>query len=239
MAKPKATLGTRWMSETDIIAVLSKARSNRQAQESLLGSLQEKIERRRQAVDRSLIDIPASQRTPVITKALSGFRNELKRESADTRLAYVREAGRHAEQMKSVQSHYRSPVQMLARHTLGSERRSRIIEQIASSGPAELASLAELAAATKDLELGAALCSRVVDLPRAERPFSTAELADALVGEKHRTVSQALMEIDRLAVEAVHNDTGFETGNHNAQRALSIALMKRAEGDNDTQEEEI
>ena len=244
MAKPKATLGSRWLSETDISAVLTKARSNRQAQSRLLGSLHEKIEGRRADVQRSLSDIPSQQATPIINKALSGFRNELKRESTDTRLAYVREAGGHAEQVRSVASHYRSPVQMLARQTLGSERRSRLIQQIASSGPTELASLAELAASIMDLELGAALCSRVADLPRDKRPFSTAELADALIGEKHRTVTQALMEIDRLAVEAVHDDTGFETGGRNTQRAVEIAMMKRAEGSiradlSDNDEEEI
>ena len=248
MAKPKATLGSRWLSETDITAVLSKARSNRQAHERLLGSLNSKIEHRRQDVGRSLSDIPTSQRTPIINKAISGYRNELKRESADTRIAYVREAGRHAEQVRSVGSHYRSPVQMLARQTLGSERRSRIIQQIASSGPAELASLAELAAATKDLELGAALCSRLADVPRDKRPFSSAELADAMLGEKHRTVAQALMEIERLAIEAVHDDAAFETGNPNSHRAVSLAMMRRAEEkvggelpdeDSETKEEEI
>lgn len=248
MTKLKATLGARWMSETDITTALSKARCNRQAQQRLLGSLHEKIERRGEDVTRSLVDIPASQRTPITNKAVSGFRNELKRESADGRLAYVREAGRHVEQIRSVASHYRSPVQMLARQTLGSDRRSRLIQQINSSGAAELASLAEFAAATMDLELGAALCSRVVDLPRDKRPFSTAELADALLGEKHRTVTQALMEIERLAVEAVQDDSAFETGRRNTQRSVEIALMNRAEGaigaalpdeDSDTQEKEI
>src|SRR3546814_2422767 len=88
---------------------------------------------------------------------------------------------------------------MLARYTLGSERRSRIIQQIAASGPAELSSLAELAAATSDRELGAALCSRLSEIDPAKRPFAAVELADALVGEErseeHTSELQSLMRI--------------------------------------------
>src|SRR3546814_20869609 len=86
---------------------------------------------------------------------------------------------------------------MLARYTLGSERRSRIIQQIAASGPAELSSLAELAAATSDRELGAALCSRLSEIDPAKRPFAAVELADALVGEEFREIGQAIKEMDR------------------------------------------
>lgn len=241
MGKPRAKLGSAWMSERDVIELQSKARSNRQAHERLVGSLNEKIERRRDEVGRSLTNVSASKRTPIINEAVSGYRNELKRESADARLAYVREAARMADQAKSVQNHYRSPVQVLARTELGSERRSRIMQQIASSGPAELASLAELAAAKADLELGAALCARAGDLPRDKRPFSTAELADALVGRKFRTVAQALAEIERLALEALHDDTTFETGRARPQRALELAMMRRDEANadpNDDNEDE-
>lgn len=229
MATPKAALGTRWASETDVTERLNKARSNRQGHRRLLDSLHEQTEKRRREVAQSLADIPASQRTPLINKAISGHRRELKGSSADARLAFVREAARHAEDMRSVETHYRSPMQMLARETLGSERRSRIIQQIASSGPAELASLAELAAATGDAELGAALCSRVSEMEPSRRPFSHGELADVLVGERFRTVKLALMEIERLAIEALRDDTRFETGRNDARRDVKIGLMKRAE----------
>ena len=88
--------------------------------------------------------------------------------------------------MKSVAVHYRSPAQMLARQTLGSERRSRMQQQIANSGPAELASLAELAAATDDAEMAAALCSRIYDVEPSKRSFDAAALADKLVGDEFR-----------------------------------------------------
>lgn len=102
-------------------------------------------------------------------------------------------------------------------------------QQVEKSGPAELASLAAFAAATKDKELGAVLCARVADLMPNERPFSRQELADALMGDEHRAVTQAFMEIYRLAEETVHADTAFERGSASPVRALAIARMKRDE----------
>ena len=164
-----------------------------------------------------------------MTRAVGGFRGELKRTSADERLKLVREVGRLREETQAARDHYGSTVQLLAREGLGSERRSRLQQQLEKSGPTELAALAAFAAATKDNELGAVLCARVSDLMPNERPFSRQELADALVGDQHRAVTQALMEIDRLAEETAHADTAFERGGASPLRALSVARMKRDE----------
>ena len=85
---------------------------------------------------RSLADLPQQQRIPTVNSALAGFRNELKRDSAERRLIHVREAGKHMAAVLAVKPHYTSPIQMLMRGTLGSERRSRLMQQIAGSGPA-------------------------------------------------------------------------------------------------------
>ena len=81
---------------------------------------------------------------------------------------------------------------MLMRHDLGSARRNRIQLQIQHSGSVELASLAELAAATKDRELGAALCARNSSLKPKERTFSSHALAYALIGEDFNQVTAAV-----------------------------------------------
>lgn len=229
MAVRKARMGTTWASETEIKSKLSLARSNREAQQRLIGSLEGKVEGRRAELARSLADLPTQQRLPAMNSALAGFRNELKRDSADRRLTHVRQAGGLMSTAIAIKPHYTSPVQMLMRHSIGSERRSRLMQQIGNSGPAELASFAELAAATKDHELAAALCSRVVDLDLDRRPFAPADLADALVGDEFRSVTQALMEIERLAAEAAHDDTAFESNGRSAIRDISAALMRQAE----------
>lgn len=229
MAKQKPQFGSSWASVTDVRTALTKARTNRQAQQRLLGSFQNKLDKRRVDLERNLGDIAASQRTPIINKTLSGYRNELKTASADQRTAYVREIAAVRDHLNTVAVHYRSPAQMLARQTLGSERRSRIQQQIANSGPAELASLAELAAATNDQEMAAALCSRVFDVEPSKRSFDASALADKLMGEEYREVSQSIAEVERLTLEALGDDSSFERGKSAGQNKIKAALMKRAE----------
>ncbi|WDR03094.1 hypothetical protein PSQ19_02510 [Devosia algicola] len=229
MAVKKMALANRWMSVTDVIDWLRRARENREQQVKLLEGLEGRAKQRRDDVERSLADLPNNQRSQVVTRAVNGFRSELKRQSLDSRVAYLKAVGALREDANSARAHYQSPVQMLAREGLGSERRSRLLHQIEKSGQIELASLAALAASTGDKELAAALLTRNSGLPVNDRAFSSQELADALVGDEWRKVNQAIAEVDRIAVEAVHADSAFEMGKPNATRAVNIALMRRDE----------
>lgn len=229
MAVKKVALANRWVSVTDVFDRLRRAREHREQQTKLLEGLEGRAKQRRDDVERSLVDLSVSQRSQIVARAVGGYRGELKRQSLDSRVAYLKAIGALREELASAHAHYQSPVQMLAREGLGSERRSRLLHQIEKSGKIELASLAALAASTGDKELAAALLTRNSGLPINDRAFSSQELADALVGEEWRKVTQAIAEVDRLAVEAVHADSAFETGKPNPTRAVSIALMQRDE----------
>jgi len=229
MAAKKAALASSWLSATDLIQRLSRARENRDQHARLLNTLEGQVTQRRIDVERSLADLSPNERSKVVTRAVNGHRAELRRKSADARLALVREAGRLRDEVVAVRAHYQSPMQCLMHESLGSERRSRLLGQIANSGLTELASLAAFAAATKDKELGAALCTRVSMLPVHDRPFSAHDLADALVGENHRRVTQAILETERIAIETLHSDSAFETGRTNLARSLQTAIMRREE----------
>lgn len=229
MPAPTAKLGVKWLSPTDIRSTITRIHTNRNAHSNLLRRLTENVERHKEQVSESLRSLDAKDRPSVVAKSVSGKRLELVRETSDQRLAHTRELVELADRVKSAAAHYKSPVQMLMRDTLGSERRSRIMQQIVNSGPVELASLAEFAAATSDKELAAALCSRVSNLTRIDRPFSSAELADVLFGELHRELGQAILEAERRVLEALNEDTEFETGKPNPQRSLHIAMLKKRE----------
>lgn len=227
--KTKVNLGTTWMSDPDIRTTLLKIQQNRGQHDAIVRRANGDMERRRQQLESSLDGIDARDRSSMVRKALTGHRNELARQSKDARIALTRELAALADRIRSAEAHYRSPMQMLMRDTLGSERRSRIQLQIEQSGPVELASLAELAAATKDKELAAALCGRVHSLKRDDRPFNAGELADVMFGAQHRELSQALVEAERRVLEALQADLEFETGKGNPQRALQIAMLKKRE----------
>ncbi|KQM12983.1 hypothetical protein ASE49_13360 [Novosphingobium sp. Leaf2] len=229
MPAPRAKLGSNWLSPTDIRSTITRIQQNRTRHASILTRIGEQVESHRASVERSLRGLDARDRTSVINKSVSGHRADLIRETAEPRKLLTRELEQLRQSVQSASTHYRSPVQMLTRETLGSERRSRIMQQIAGSGPAELASLAEYAAAQKDKDLGAALCGRVADLPRAERPFSAGELADVMCGELHRELSQAMVEAERRVLEALEDEQIATTGKGNAQRSLEIAMLKKHE----------
>ncbi len=244
-SRTKANLGAAWMNESDIRTTLTKIHHNRNQHDSLVRTAATALDRRRRDLESSLEGIGVRDRTSMVTKALAGHRAELARHSKDSRLALTRELSALAERVRSTEAHYRSPIQMLMRDTLGSERRSRIQQQIENSGPVELASLAELAAATKDKELAAALCGRIGNMRRDDRPFNAGELADVMFGDLHRELSQALVEAERRVLEALQADQEFETGKGNPHRALQIAMLKNREDqigayahDDDNEDEE-
>lgn len=229
--KVTAKLGTTWMTDQDIRIALSKIATNRNKHDNLVRSAGMQLAKRKQQLDNSLDGVDARDRASIVNKAVAGHRAEMVRETKDARLAFTRELAQLAEQVRSAEAFYRTPVQMLMRETLGNERRSRIQQQIEHSGPVELASLAELAAATKDKELAAALCGRVHGMKRADRPFDAGELADVMFGEQHRELNQALVEAERRVLEALNADQEFETGKPNAQRSLQIAMLKKREAE--------
>jgi hypothetical protein len=227
--KVTANLGTTWMTPDDIRITLAKIANNRNRHDAIVRHANGNLRTRREQLENSLNGLEARDRNSMITKALNGHRHELVRNSKDDRLALTRELAEMAERVRKAEALYRSPMQLLMRETLGSERRSRLQQQIAESGPVELAGLAELAAATKDKELAAALCGRVHGMKRDERPFNSGELAEILFGELHRELSQALVEADRRVLEALNADQEFETGKSNPQRTLEIAMLKKRE----------
>lgn len=229
MPAPRAQLGSQWLSPTDVRTTITQIQQNRSRHANIISRIGQQVERHRNSVDGSLRGLDAKDRSSVVNKSLSGYRADLIRETEEARKLLTREMDRLRQSVKSAATHYRNPVQMLMRETLGSERRGRIIQQIAASGSAELASLAEFAAAQNDKELAAALCSRVADMPRADRPFSAAELADVIFGDLHRELSQALVEAERHVLEALEAEQVAATGKGNPQRVLEIAMLKKRE----------
>src|SRR3546814_19598851 len=107
MAKHDLQLETRCQPSAAVRSFREPARTNRPAQMRLLSSLEQKVVARRADIACSLADIPAPQKTNLINKAISGYRREPRRGSEDTRLAYVKEAGRFREMARAAASHYR------------------------------------------------------------------------------------------------------------------------------------
>ncbi len=117
MPAPQAKLGADWLSVTDIRTTIDKIRSTRTAQSNLLRNLSHKLERHAEQVTGSLRGLDVGDRSSVVAKSTRGLRSQLVAESADQRLAHTRQLAALADQIRSAQTHYRSPVQMLMRDT--------------------------------------------------------------------------------------------------------------------------
>lgn len=237
MVMKKTGLGARWATATDVLDRLTKIREIREAQRRTLSSFEDRVRQRRTELEGSLSNLTDAERQSISARATASFRADLRNSSSSQRAELLTAAIRHGRETETVAAHYQSPTQMLMRESLGSERRSRIHQQIENSGPAELASLAEFAAGTRDVELAAALCSRNSTIKATLRTFSSHELADALFGDEHRRVSDALNEIQRLAQEVANEDRAFVSGRRNPTATLEIALMKRGPSNHDDGDE--
>lgn len=230
MAQKKAppTLTKPWRSVTDLKASLTRARELHSENAKRISEMNERVAKRREELRANLHDLSPSEQSHILNRALGGLRADLKRDSADARTARLRELDALRRQAEDASAHYHSPMQMLMRDSLGSERRSRLIQQLEHSGKVELASLAALAVSSKDRELAAVLASQVGRMPAAERPFSPHELADLLVGEEHRAVQAAIMEVGELAQRALLYDRQFETGRPVDRVGLALRARDRS-----------
>lgn len=225
--KSPPTLTKPWVSVTDIRDSLSRAREFGVQHARQIGELNDRVAKRREELDATLSDLPPAQRIHIVSRALGGLRSDLKRTSLDGRTARLRDLDALRRRVDDAKTHYNSSIQIIVREGLGSERRSRLIQQLEHSGSVELASLAALAVSTKDRELAAVLVSRVNRMPHAERPFSPQELAELIVGDEFRAVQSAIGEIEDIAERAMIEDRAFETGRNAGERTIGLALRAR------------
>ena len=229
MAKMKTppTLTHPWRSVTDLKDALSRAREIGAKHRAHLAEMNGRVDTRRKELESTLSDVAPSQRAQIVNRAVGGLKADLLHKSRDARVERLRALDAVRHEASDARVHYSSSIQMLMREGLGGERRSRLMQQLEHSGGVELASLAALAAATKDRELAAALVSRANRIPHAERSFSAQELADLVVGDEHRAIHAAVMEIAEVAERALVEDRAFETGRAPTAQAIGLALRGR------------
>jgi hypothetical protein len=223
------SLGLTWVSRTDALTIADRARSLRQQQNNTLGRLNNRLDAFKSELTGSARYMDRAQRGTFTSKAVSGRRAELAQESKDLRTTYVREIAALAEAAKAADELYTGPVAYLMLKTLGSEKRALYQQQVAAAGPAELRAMAALAAAnpSPNLDLAAALATRVGGMKSNERPFAVRDLAEHLVGAELREIRLALAEAQLTSLEALDADTRFETGQSNAARRLELATRRR------------
>lgn len=222
----KEKLSALWASATEVLDRHEQIKQLRTRQQALLGSIDGRVQAKRAELDNSLGDLTNAERLSIANRVTGALRRELIDGHDVARTDILRAAVRHVEEIKAIASHYQSPMQMLMREQLGSQRRTYISGQIANSGPVELASLASFAVATRDMELGAALCARNSGIKSAQRSFSSSDLANGLVGPEFDKVAEAIAEIQIIGQEIINADRVFMTGRRNPTASMGIAMSR-------------
>jgi hypothetical protein len=227
MAKTPAKFSTGWLTRTDCITLADKAKNSLAAQARLLATHNNQIENAKQSAAGSLRHIRADRREHVIRDTVQGARAEQARVSKDQRIAHVREITELSRRASEAFPFYANPIAVLNRRTLADPKRQAYLADVVDAGPAELNQLAQYAAATGNHALAYACIARCERMPTRDRPFSRRELANHMVGDECFAAQVALREVELAGMQALFDDTHFETGEASGQRSLEIATKRR------------
>lgn len=229
MKSASADLTAKLPSLTELVELAQRSHSNRAQQRKTIERLHGDLVRRRQEIESSLRHVPEPERSTMVRRATSAARSEIKARSDEERTALLRHAGEIADLSRQARRFYDSPTKVLLRCGLGSERRSRLAEQLRGVGVDDLAHLAEVAASTNDRDLAAVLVSAVRAMAPSERPFNPTALAEKALGSDWTKAQEAMAIADRSAQEVINEDRQFLTGTHGGPHRIAAALRKSEE----------
>lgn len=162
-------------------------------------------------------------------KAAATARSEVVQNSSDARWERLKELQAASDSLAMTAQLWASPVTVLARAGLGTPERTAYQQQLEGSGIVDLKNAALLATATKNKTLGAALVSIIDRMPARSRPFSSAELADRLVGEEWRQVDTAIRAVREAARRSIIRNREYEAGKVRPLDRVKLALNSTKE----------
>src|SRR4051812_46895381 len=101
----------KWATETEVHDRLAKMRGIREQHQNLLTGLHEAMSQKRSELESSLGALTDAERHSVTSRALASHKRDILQSSDASRTELQRNAVRHADEMRSVEGHYRSPMQ--------------------------------------------------------------------------------------------------------------------------------
>lgn len=217
------------LATADVISLAEVAAKRAAKFAAMIDTLEAGPAARAAEVGRSLenVGMPRRDVEAAVAKAQAAARTEVQGNSADARWAAIKELVASADSLATTAALWASPVTVLSRAGLGTDERSNFIHQLEGAGAVELTNMAVHAAATGNKVLGAALVSIIDRMPRKDRPFSAAELADKLVGPETKAVNDAIAAIRNAAQRAIVRNREFEQRRVNPIERVKLALNNK------------
>lgn len=217
------------LATADVISLAEVAAKRAAKFAAMIDTLEAGPAARAAEVGRSLsgVGMPRRDVEAAVAKAEVAARTEVQNNSSDTRWQSIKELVASAESVATTAQLWASPVVVLARAGLGSDERTNFMRQLEGAGPVELTNMAVHAAATGNRVLGAALVSIIDRMPRKDRPFSAADLAEKLVGAETKAVQDAISSIRNAAQRAITRNREFEQRRVNPIDRVKMALIQK------------
>lgn len=219
-----------WLSESDVRSLVNQARKAKADLLGIIEGIEAAVSSRRETLAKQLSSLDIRARMQAIDSTASTLKAEQKAATNLRRTELLRSLGRMNDTAKAALPLYESPVAMLLRRTVASERRRTIHANLEAAGQAELKAFAGLAMASNDLEMAAAVVSRLHAItPPSARPVPPRVVADEMMGELQREMQGGLMEVDRIMSEAFLANRLFESGRSGSSGVgtIGIALKNR------------
>ena len=116
------------------------------------------------------------------------------------------------------------PVKLASSWSIGSERRSRLMQECAAMGPAALKGMAIRAAAEGDKELAGVLVSLNDKLEPRMRAFNSGELAAHVFAEKSAAANQHANHVVTMAQAALNAERALASGRVDSVAKIEAAL---------------
>ena len=153
---------------------------------------------------------------------------QIKDNSAKELDKLLKDAGAPHAQLVSQREFYSSPAKVLSRAALGDPKRTEYISQLAYAGPAELGHMAQVAVATQNVALAAAVLSLLDRMPSKDRPCGPAELAAAMKLDDYLKVQQYIKLGDARLQGILVAIRTWNQGKSNPLNTVQLALREQA-----------
>ncbi|MEQ8966768.1 MAG: hypothetical protein RID91_13145 [Azospirillaceae bacterium] len=168
------------------------------------------------------LNLSRQQREKQLADAVSNHRKKLLAATDTKRTELLQELRIIGDRAKAARELTDDPKKVLARKSIGSERKARIIAELQLAGPATLSVMANEAIANEDVELAAAVMAVNDHQPRERRSVDSAALATAIVGEEATAALDAIDTAIHAFDDGISLDREMRTG-----RRDSMATLKR------------
>lgn len=153
---------------------------------------------------------------------------QIKDNSAKELDKLLKDAGAPHAQLVSQRDFYSSPAKVLSRAALGDPKRTEYINQLAYAGPAELGHMAQVAVATQNVALAAAVLSLLDRMPSKDRPFGPVELASAMKLDDYLKVQEYIKLGDARLQGILVAIRTWNQGKSNPLNTVQLALREQA-----------